>query len=120
MLGMFVDCRLFLVGYLPIWHYNMSSWGEHAKWCKKKIEERVEITKKAISGLQHSVQRIEKNMERMTIMMANLMVSKGKTASTITEIPKKAGSKEGEVVPLKAGGDRSKFKQLEMSIFYRG
>lgn len=52
---------------------------------QKQLEERVETTKKDISGLKESVQRIEKRMERMMMMLVDLMAGKGKSTTDVAK-----------------------------------
>lgn len=82
--------------------------------------------------MKESIKRIEKSVDRLTMMMVDVMVSKGKAFSSnsteglnqkgkeveeMAEVTDKFGWLGKNGTPIRTQGDRSKFKRLQMHVF---
>lgn len=87
----------------------------------KETEEKLETHDRDISGLKELVFAMCKNVDQLMGEMREITLSRGKDGSLVTEgsLKRRAGTEveEGESSQAKGGGDRGKYKRLEMSIF---
>lgn len=87
----------------------------------KEAEKKLESHDRDISSLKEMVFVMCQNVDRLTGEMREVMLSRGMEESLVTEGSQRMGKltevDEGESSQMKAGGDKSKYKRLEMPIF---
>lgn len=87
----------------------------------KEREEKIETLDRDISGLKELVFAMCKNADQLMEEMREITLSRGKEGSVVTEGSQRKGKSvdtdERESSQMKGGGDKGKYKRLEMPIF---
>lgn len=87
----------------------------------KETEEKLETLDRAISGLKELVFAMCKNVDQLMGEMREVTLSRGREGSMVTEGSQRKGKtaemEEGKTSITKGGGDKGKYKRLEMPIF---